>query len=64
MKTRYLTILFIILSGNCLDGKLDFFVRDFVTIEDLLQELQGFWSERVTVLAKDLEGLVGVIKNV
>lgn len=39
MQAGYLTILFIILSGNCLDGMLDFFVRDFVTIQDLLQKL-------------------------
>jgi hypothetical protein len=44
-KTRYLTILFIVLSGNRLDGKLDFFVRDFVTVQDLLQEPQGFGSK-------------------
>lgn len=61
MKTRYFTILFIILSGNCLDGKLDFSVRDFVTIKDLLQELQGFRPKRMAVLAKDLEELRGAL---
>ena len=45
MKAKHLTILFIIFSGNCLDGKVDFFVRDFVTVKDLLQELQGFGSK-------------------
>lgn len=62
-KTRNLTILLVIFSSNCLDGKLGFFLRNFVTIEDLLQELQGFRSKRVTVLAKDLEKVNGVFRN-